>query len=365
MATLPSYSAPTPTPSASNSFKRVRELDGIRGLTAAYVVFHNWAGSSTTLPIWLQKGLLSFGQEAVMVFFLLSGFVMYWSLVNRPKQNFYQYFIRRFRRIYFPFLCAILLVFGIAVSKGGLMSTLGNPDFWPTLVGNLLMTQELSIIKPGIHVEPFLGNLPFWTLTYEWWFYFLFFPVYCFFLKKPWRLYIVTLYSLTNFLIYTQTPNIVSLVCSYFILWWSGLELATFVHRKSLSWKSLSPTLFSVAGMAMVTLIPVFFVEKIALGYYPFVIFRHFFAVLIFLIIAKVWYGQRSRLIHHCLIPFGKISPISYALYLFHYPILVLWNPAILSENLWISVPVKFIVLISLSYLVEVYLQPKINKVIR
>ncbi|MEM6502516.1 MAG: acyltransferase [Cyanobacteria bacterium P01_C01_bin.89] len=365
MATLPS-SSPTPsTVSASKPIGRVKELDGIRGLTATYVVFHNWAGSSTTLPLWLQKGLLSFGQEAVMVFFLLSGFVMYWSLAGRPKQNFYQYFIRRFRRIYFPFICAILLVLGISVSNQGLMSILTGPDFWPTLVGNLLMTQELSTIKPGIQISPFLGNLPFWTLTYEWWFYFLFFPIYCFFLNHPWRLHTVTLFSLANFAIYTQVPNIVSLVCSYFILWWSGLELATFVHRRKLSWTTLSPTLFAIAGMTVITLAPVLSAEKIALGYYPFVVFRHFFAVLIFLLAAKIWYSQRPKLIERFLSPFEKISPISYALYLFHYPILVLWNPEVFDKNLWISIPLKFALLISLSYLVEVYLQPKVNKVVR
>ncbi|MEM9770963.1 MAG: acyltransferase, partial [Cyanobacteria bacterium P01_D01_bin.73] len=178
MATSPStLSNSTPAIPDSKPFpQRIRQLDGLRGLTATYVVFHNWAGSSTTLPVWLQKGILSFGQEAVMVFFLLSGFVMYWSSAGRPKQDFYQYFIRRFRRIYFPFVVAMLLVFAIAVSNFGLLSVLKDPDFWPTLVGNLFMVQEISTLKPGIHINPFLGNLPFWTLTYEWWFYFLFFP---------------------------------------------------------------------------------------------------------------------------------------------------------------------------------------------
>ena len=354
-----------PSPNATSRPPRLRQLDGLRGFTATYVVFHNWAGSTTTLPVWLQKGLLSFGQEAVMVFFLLSGFVIYWSSIGRSRQSFYQYFIRRFRRIYFPFLAAIVLVFLIAISNNGWRAIIGDPDFWPTLAGNLIMTQELSALKPGTWFNPFLGNLPFWTLTYEWWFYFLFFLVCRFLFHRPWRLLAITLFSLVNFLIYTQSPNLVSLVCSYFVLWWSGVELAIKVHHKKISWKSLFPTLSAMAIMTAITTGPVITSDSIRPGLYPFLPLRHFATVLIFLILAKLWYDQRPKIIETVLRPFETVAPMSYALYLFHYPILVIWQLDFLDQNLWIIIPIKLTLLILLSYWVEVKLQPKVNQIVR
>ena len=358
--------ASSPLPQRSRfPLRRLPQLDGLRGFTATYVVFHNWAGSSDTLPFWLQKGLLSFGQEAVMVFFLLSGFVMYWSSIDRPKQTFYQFFVRRFRRIYFPFVSAMVLVFAIAVAQKGVVSVVQHPKFFSSLLGNLAMTQEISTLKPGTWSEPFLGNLPFWTLTYEWWLYFLFFPIYRFFLQHPWRIPAITLFSLVNFLIYTQIPNLISLVCTYLILWWSGVELAIQIRRDKLSWTSLSPILMAIALMATLTFAPVLNTDTIRLGFYPFVIFRHFTVVLIFLGLGKLWYQHRPKIVDTILRPFAIVSPISYALYLFHYPILVMWNPKIFTNSLWVIIPIKFILLIGLSYLVEVYLQRRVNRILR
>ncbi len=352
-------SGPSPPP------RRLWQLDGIRGATAIYVVLHHWAGSSSTIPVWLHKGLLSFGQEAVIIFFLLSGFVIGWSSLGRSQQTFYQYFIRRFRRIYFPFLVSLLLVFAITVSNQGWSTVIEKPGLLTTLLGNLLMLQELTVLKPGVWVDPFLGNLSIWTLTYEWWFYFLFFPAYKYLIHRPWRVVFITLFSLTNFLIYTQFPNVVSLVFSYFALWWSGVEVALIVYRKRLSWSSLSPSLASVAAMVAVTAGPVLSSDQIRLGYYPFLTFRHCVAVAVFLVLAKLWHDKRPGFMDFVLKPFKIFAPISYAIYLFHYPILVIWKPTLWDGNPWIIMPLKLVILMGLSYGVEVYLQPKVNRIIR
>jgi peptidoglycan/LPS O-acetylase OafA/YrhL len=67
---------------------------------------------------------------------------------------------------------------------------------------------------------------------------------------------------------------------------------------------------------------------------------------------------------------FTKMAPISYALYVFHFPILAQWDLYqyvdynINTVNIiWINV-VRLIVLVGLSYWAEIKLQPIINKLI-
>lgn len=58
---------------------------------------------------------------------------------------------------------------------------------------------------------------------------------------------------------------------------------------------------------------------------------------------------------------FVYIAPISYALYLFHFPIIRLD----LNSNLFVDILMKLTLIIGLSYLTEIILQPKINKLIK
>ena len=137
------------------------------------------------------------------------------------------------------------------------------------------------------------------------------------------------------------------------------------VYRKRLSWASLAPSLAAVAAMIAVTAAPVLSSGEIRLGYYPFLVFRHCVAVFIFLVLAKLWHDKRLQFVNVILKPFTIFSPISYAIYLFHYPVLVIWDITFLGGSPWIIVPLKLMILIGLSYAVEVYLQPKINRIIR
>jgi peptidoglycan/LPS O-acetylase OafA/YrhL len=83
--------------------KHLDKLDAIRGFAAVYVVFYHFFGQAKLLPNIVEKVIFSFGQEAVILFFLLSGFVIYVSVERSSKITFSSYFIKRFIRIYFPY----------------------------------------------------------------------------------------------------------------------------------------------------------------------------------------------------------------------------------------------------------------------
>ena len=104
-----------------------RRLDYLRGIAATYVVIghargHLFAGGSVlseTRPLdwldYLQLALLqltSLGTEAVILFFVLSGFAMAHSIrYTRSVKTFY---LKRMIRIWPPYLLAVGLAFGFA-----------------------------------------------------------------------------------------------------------------------------------------------------------------------------------------------------------------------------------------------------------
>lgn len=143
-------------------------LDLIRALAAVYVVVHHVVihsalSGQATYPF-------RFGQEAVMVFFLLSGFLIFASEQNRVRRGLRGYYLRRLRRIYPPLLIAMALTAVVVWMNG----TLAQRFEVPELVLNLLSLQDMSALKPGVIVDPFLGNGPLWSLSYEVFFYLLF-----------------------------------------------------------------------------------------------------------------------------------------------------------------------------------------------
>jgi peptidoglycan/LPS O-acetylase OafA/YrhL len=84
----------------------VTSLDLVRGAAAVYVAVHHIVvarGWGTGLGFAFR-----FGEEAVIVFFLLSGFVIFANEADRIH-DWASYYLRRFLRIYPPFLAALLV----------------------------------------------------------------------------------------------------------------------------------------------------------------------------------------------------------------------------------------------------------------
>lgn len=99
------------------------------------------------------------GHEAVIVFFVLSGFLVGGRGFERIKDgtmNVGSYAIDRFARICPPLLAAIIFYYITSLVIPG------TPFSWATAIGNLFSMQ-------GICCESLVS--PFWSLSYEVWFY--------------------------------------------------------------------------------------------------------------------------------------------------------------------------------------------------
>ena len=68
-------------------------------------------------PLIIRQAL-RFGQQSVILFFLLSGFVIYIATSRAESVPFRDYFIKRFRRIYPVMLGAFLVSFIISFIDG-------------------------------------------------------------------------------------------------------------------------------------------------------------------------------------------------------------------------------------------------------
>jgi peptidoglycan/LPS O-acetylase OafA/YrhL len=161
----------------------LRVLDAVRGLAAVYVVaFHAtsilWpeAPADSGLFIVVVRQLLGFGHEAVLLFFVVSGFCIHYRQARAPQAAFdlRGFAWRRARRLYPPLL--------LALAATSLFDSVGAPLWLPiytehvsfghdhsptTLLGNLLFQARL-------HVPEWGSNGPLWSLAHEVWFYALY-----------------------------------------------------------------------------------------------------------------------------------------------------------------------------------------------
>lgn len=205
-------------------------LDAARVTASLYVPFYHVALRWELPP---GAGIfLRFGQSAVILFFLLSGFVIFANECHRaihPRG----YFLRRLRRIYPPVLVAYLLSAVVAFDTGSLRAQFS----WRELFFNLLMLQDVRGTKPGVIADSFLGNGPLWTLSYEAAFYLLFpFALAAWSRKPHLTTHLVGLICALSFACYIAQPNHFTLVASYFQIWWCGAMVAAAYGEGKRSW---------------------------------------------------------------------------------------------------------------------------------
>lgn len=294
----------------------------MRGFAAFYVLCHHLAIARFQMQGSICGFLLSFGQEAVLLFFLLSGFVVFYSTEKHSDKGFARYFTRRILRIYPIFLLALLLsavVYYLQPHAQGVSLK--------ELAANLLFLQDFSSGKPGVWFSTFAGNAPLWSLSYEWWFYMMFFPIWKLVPYKA-QIHLVAVISIIGFGTYSMIPNQLSLFLMYFLIWWCGAEMAReFMAIGSVSFSSLRAPLVYLTVLVILLAVPVFtaFVKKkkLLFGIHPVLELRHFTAALVFILLALFWAKIRWFGFNRLFGGFALVAPISYALYVFHYPLMV------------------------------------------
>jgi peptidoglycan/LPS O-acetylase OafA/YrhL len=202
---------------------KLQRLEAVRGVAAVYVVLEHSIHPTTFF--------LSFGQEAVIAFFLLSGFVIEYSAAKTLDRGFKYYFKKRFIRIY-PILICLFIIATIIEQR-----SLTSAKYWEQLAGNLLMLQDFGSTKPNVIVHTLFATA-LWSLHYEWWFYMFYYPVATTW-KREKQTIIVGITGIFAALTYWVYPNVLSRLLLYFPIWWTGVLLArAYVAQKRVDWRN-------------------------------------------------------------------------------------------------------------------------------
>lgn len=145
------------------SGRRIFALDAIRGVAAFVVIWYHFRlAFETTVPRWWVRPLVS-GHEAVVLFFVLSGYVLSLPVWRGRQLRYRQYLLRRVFRIYVPYAAAVVVA--AVAARPFLFSRLPlTPWFqqtWQTAMTPGMLLREFLMLGHGEL------NTAFWSLRFE------------------------------------------------------------------------------------------------------------------------------------------------------------------------------------------------------
>ncbi|MCC9656084.1 acyltransferase family protein [Rhodopirellula halodulae] len=298
---------------------KFHRLEAARGFAAVYVCVGHWVLANPSLG--KVAHAFKLGQEAVMVFFVLSGFVIFWatSKPNMPIEKFRTYFAKRFTRIYSVWALAVVAMFTMASIAAGRL-VFETPR---RLLGNAFMLQDFVSAKPATICGPLYGNSPLWSLHYEWWFYMLFPLV---FLVKDWRVrsHVVGSICVLGGITYALQPNPLSRIFLYFGIWWIGAHAAAVMRNlgQVRVKEIVTPLCYvALASVPMIVLCVAAFRrgDSLFLGIHPVLETRHLIGAIVLVLLAFAWRQSNWFGFGWTISAFSAVAPISFSLYVLHY----------------------------------------------
>src|SRR5450432_1536192 len=341
---------------------KLTKLDAIRGFAALYVVFyHSFFSESFIIGDHNLSFLFKFGQEAVILFFLMSGFVIEYSFEISKDKSFWSYFQKRFYRIYIPLgIVMITQYVMLSVKNGGLV----NPE-WLQLGGNIFMLQDVSGLKPNVICNPYLGNSPLWSLSYEWWFYMSFYLFFRILSRLRFNELYISLLVVFSALTYLWQPFFINRLFMYYGIWWTGVIMAkSFIKNSFVKIKDLRISILVLSSSVLLLLINAYIHRGniTSIGISPLLELRHFIFTIVAVMISLIWQKFGWVFFDKILGRFAVIAPFSYVLYISHYFLVAkadYLNTLLLNK--YLAFVAYLIVAIVFSYLVEVKIYPIIK----
>lgn len=226
-------------------------LDFMR-FTAAFAVLLGHMDLDGLNMAWMP--LASYSHEAVIIFFVLSGFIIYHSTTARAG-GWKEYAIARLSRIYSVALPAVLMCVLLALWLAS------RPGFSPTQYSNFsqpalwdMISSLLFLNESWLHGKVVPMNHPYWTLCYEVWYYVIFGAFW--FGGLRWRWVLVALAALV------AGPAILLL----FPIWLMGTWLAA-SGRHASSWPAFTAWLGFLFPVAVITVINVAGIDGLVQSY--------------------------------------------------------------------------------------------------
>ena len=318
-------------------------LDLLRVLASQFVlVFH--ATSFFGIFKSLEPPYIPYLQNvAVVIFFLLSGFLISYTVMRKlpdPQYGMRQFLIDRFSRIYSAYLPILFLIIIIDLYHIYYNSSsyvhLGAFDI-KTFFVNLFMFQDFPLFNIG---TSFGSARPFWTIAIEWWIYlsfgYLFFAIYR-------RLQNNLSISIVHVVIFLG----VSIVPVYNIVSGRGNGLTMVWILGALIMLLLFKTKLPVVKPTHLYFISFLFLILSAMRAYKTkeaydLLFASLLAIALFFLIYALQNNNcfKSKLLNRCISVMAKYS---FTLYLIHYSILEIIRLYIGSISPYILLGISFV----------------------
>lgn len=317
-------------------------LDLVRGMSAQAVLIGHILALYSIYDSY-QDGAFHIQNAGVAVFFILSGFLITFSLDNKPTTYTYLHFIfDRFVRIFIAYIPAL---FFIAAVDYFLIYTEPNQANGGVSFGiNLTMLQNfpvfLAIKKMGgdLFFEAFGTGRPLWTVAIEWWMYLLF--GFLWLKRLSWRNFIwfglVLIVPLYNMIFHNLT-----------LVWFFG-ALIFILYKKQLLVNWDRWWIFATTGVALVARLYVSdynFYDPVVLT-----LMSLLFAIGIVYVDqlgANSTKPPTPSMINKCITTNAQYS---FSLYLLHYTIATYFLTLELHLNVWLEMFLCFVACNMVSY---------------
>ncbi|WP_117001879.1 MULTISPECIES: acyltransferase family protein [Cysteiniphilum] len=236
-------------------------LDFLRLISAQFVVIGHGLVMFGIVPIGSHNYIQ---QTPVVIFFILSGFLIAYALFNKEESyNFKVFFIERFSRIYsglIPCLIFILLIDLLRIHVLHLEYPYANYFDVKSFLANLFMLENY----PKTHFQAFGSGRPLWSLAIEWWMYMFFGMLYLSYYKNKisWKgACLLMFFAIVPFYnLYSSYSN--SGKDSFTIIWFAGWIIAFFysyllkTERISILASSIFLVLFLIAAIRRYSMVP-------------------------------------------------------------------------------------------------------------
>jgi peptidoglycan/LPS O-acetylase OafA/YrhL len=328
-------------------------LDGMRGLAALYVVIGHarwllWEGYSEGYKRHpdhygvMGKVLVEiaaafkWGHEAVIFFFVLSGFVIHLRYARRiategaaARFDLGTYLLRRSRRLYPPLALAMLITLGLDLLGQHLqLPTASGTTIYKLINANVGTDHRATTALRNlafIMVPVFGSDGPLWSLGYEGYFYLLYPLVFLLARRSLWgaTLMIVALSAVGIAPLWPRQLVWLRGVCQLMVVWWLGALLASrFIGAWRARYQSLAWLSLALLAVPIQYSDPV--VRDIVIGFG--------FVGLLSACFARLESGRPSRWLA-LIVRVRPLGGMSYTLYVLHFPILVFMSGCLMKRS--------------------------------
>lgn len=248
--------------------QRNEAIDVIRGLSIIFVILMHCSvhlPSSEILPHSLNNIVLGSGYYGVIMFFVVSGYVITHSILNRwgslSNVSLLSFYKIRFARI-MPCLLALLLILSVLNLMQAPIFTLTNTSLPQALIAAL--TFRINVLRSHVgYLSAPWDTL--WSLSVEEVFY-LFFPMVCLFVKNQRCLIVLLLFFIIAGPFARTLGDNASWQDYSYLSCMDGIVFGVLAAMASLTVKKRIMIFYAILGAGLVSLVFIFRKLTFALG---------------------------------------------------------------------------------------------------